>query len=137
MSLKEFLNRRYVEWRGDNRGNDYSIKSWARFLGVSETNINSWMNRGSVPKPERINLLTKLFGYEVYNALGLEIPKMDSGEVERMISPLKHPEEAIESVAAALVKAHAIASKRGIEIDSPEGYEIIKRVLLEAGFDFG
>lgn len=136
MEFKKFLDRKYLEWRADKIGNEGSISSWARSMGLTPQTLSTWMNRGSLPTPYYINKLANVWGYEVYDILGLELPKVSPSEVDRLLGTAGIPKEVSDKIAFLLVRAHSIAQDMGIAIDSPEGCEIIKNTFLEAGFDF-
>jgi hypothetical protein len=136
MEFREFLDKKYLEWRGNKIANEGSIASWARSMDLSPQLLSTWMNRGSLPSPYYINKLASVFGYEVYDVLGLELPKVSPAEIDRLLDTVGVPREVSDKIAFLLVRAHSIAEQIGISIDSPEGHEIIKNTFLEAGFDF-
>ena len=75
MEWKEWIARKYLEWRGDKIGSDGSISAFSRWLGVSQKTVNSWINEGVVPRSaSTINLLVARFGGEVYDVLDLRPP---------------------------------------------------------------
>ncbi len=70
MKWKDFINQKYLDWRGDKIGNDGSITQFAIYVGVSQQLMNKWL-AGSVPTQEdKIERLVELYGDEVLIVLG-------------------------------------------------------------------
>lgn len=90
MEWQEWITAKYVEWRGDEIGKKGSISAFARWLGVSQKTVNSWINEGVIPRSaSTINLLVSRFGGEIYDVLG--------------IAPAEAVELAMDNLTAALI----------------------------------
>lgn len=131
VNFREFLNRKYLEWRANKIGAAGSISSWGREMGVSPQVLNGWMNRGSVPRAESIAKLTNYLGPEVYGVLGLD--DIDDLSLGGALLAKGIPPEWVDNLEAALDEAQRQATVKGVEIDSPEGISITRSALLEFG----
>jgi transcriptional regulator with XRE-family HTH domain len=76
MNFHEWLNKKYVDWRGNAVGQERSITEFANMIGVSQSLMTQWMQQGG-KKPRTqatINKLVSAFGVEVYEVLGFQPP---------------------------------------------------------------
>jgi transcriptional regulator with XRE-family HTH domain len=76
MKFSDWINRKYVEWRGNAVGHERTVTEYAEMIGVSQPLMSSWMRaEGKQPRTaETINKLVKVYGYEVYQVLGYDTP---------------------------------------------------------------
>jgi transcriptional regulator with XRE-family HTH domain len=75
MEFREWMNKKYIEWRGDSRG---TISEFAEYIGVRQPVMSKWMNKGgTMPDASSLAKIASKFGVEVYDVLGLPRP-MDS-----------------------------------------------------------
>lgn len=44
MEFKDWITKKYLDWRGDAIGRDRSIKKFSDFIGVSQPLMSRWMN---------------------------------------------------------------------------------------------
>ena len=91
MELSEWLREKYLEWQKE-LGKLRSVSSFARYLGISQQALNSYMNGSYLPKRENLAKIAGKLGYEVYEILGMGF----------MIKPPKKTEEEIWKMAEAL-----------------------------------
>jgi predicted transcriptional regulator len=73
MEFHDWLERKFIEWRGDTRKN---VTQFASYLGVSQPTVSAWINntRGQPTTPKIINSLASKLGPEIYDILGMTRP---------------------------------------------------------------
>jgi hypothetical protein len=94
VDFHEWITRKYVEWRGDAIGNERSVTEFAAWIGVSQPLMSSWMKKGGkIPRSKKaIDALSKAFGLEVYDVLGL--PRPDPlDEIEQLLETLPEQQQ--------------------------------------------
>ena len=130
MEFWEWITKKYVDWRGDAIGKDRSISDFARYMGVSQSVMSSWMQRGGrVPRyNESIGKLVKIFGFEVYDALGMPRP------VEMTLDHL--PEEFRKRLNKAIDETNAALRRVNLDVDSPEFEKIAIEIFERHGFKY-
>ena len=121
VEFKDWIVKKYVEWRGDAIGNDRSITDYAKFIGVSQPVMSGWMTG---IKPNREQSISKLADKypDVYSILGLPSPGKQSvtwAELESFRS------EASKEII-----------KSGMAIDSPEARVILNRLIDKYNMPF-
>jgi hypothetical protein len=131
MEFSEWINKKYVEWRGDRFGHGSSVADFAEEFGASQQVMSRWMHPGSKPpkKPEYLNALEKRYGAEFLQALGIERSVFTIGiSYDQLPPPLRL------SFTAALAELNAAYATEGISSDSPRALEIALSVLSKHGF---
>jgi len=79
----EWLNQKYKEWRGDEITREYSVSAFARYLGITQQNVDDYLKGESVPRQTKIiNKLVEKYGAEVYKAIGLNITAQEEVVIE-------------------------------------------------------
>lgn len=127
MEFWEWMNQKYIEWRGSGRG---TISEFADFIGVRQSVMSSWMKRGG-KNPGRANLakIASKLGPEVYIILKLSPPSFIA-TLSQTFPNMSHSVR--ERLAGALSEYNARAE------DIPEGDprldEILKDALKQNGF---
>jgi len=71
---KEWLEKKYREWRDGRPRNSDSMERFAKHLGVSRNTLNNWMNRGQTPGRESAAPIAAALGPEIYDLLNLPRP---------------------------------------------------------------
>jgi predicted transcriptional regulator len=88
-----WINRKYVEWRGDSRA---TVSEFAAFLGVSQATVSAWINgtRGVPTSQKIIAAVGKKFP-EVYDIVSnlFGIPNLSPSEKEALALLNKLPSE--------------------------------------------
>jgi len=69
----DWFNRKYKEWRGEQLGQDVSASAFARYIGLSQQNVNSYLLKSIPRDPKIINLLAEKLGSDVYREIGFQI----------------------------------------------------------------
>jgi len=93
MRWRQYLRKRYVEYRGDATGNKRNKSDFAREIGVSPQLFNDWMpedetKENKLPKHKTtIDKLVKYFGPEVYDVLELPRPGLLES-IDRLIETI-------------------------------------------------
>lgn len=73
VTFSEYLEKKYIEWQHEH-GRRKTIEEFAVYIGVSRPLLNMWMNGNRKPGKESLELLSAIFGNEVYDVLGYERP---------------------------------------------------------------
>jgi len=128
MIFSDWIQKKYVEWRGDAIGNDRSITEFAAMLGVPQSLMSQWMKKGGkTPRHHKyITALAKL-GSDVYDVLGLPRPSFD------LPFDALPPEMRKALFEATHELADTLASYK-INPASPEGEALTVEVLEKHGF---
>lgn len=82
-TFPQWINRKFVEWQA-SQGKRKTVEEFAIYLGVSRPLLNMWMNGNKKPGRENINLLSEIFGNEVFDILGLPRPNPYLQRVNRV-----------------------------------------------------
>lgn len=73
VTFKEWINKKFIDWRGAKTGQEGSLAEFARMVGVSHQVMTGWIYRGVVPKSHRtIQKLILAFDGEVYDILDID-----------------------------------------------------------------
>jgi transcriptional regulator with XRE-family HTH domain len=126
MDWTDWINRKYVEWRGQSRG---TIQEFAQYIGVSQALMSLWMKRGgSKPNsPANISKLVAIYGVEVYEVLGLPVPAEEI--------PLDQlPEDLQADLRGFLYEVPAALDAAGVDAGSETGKNILKELMAKYGF---
>lgn len=70
--MKQFLDRKFAEWRGSDRRKN--IQDFAIYLGVEYGALEHWMSGRRSPKRDNIAKLSEKLGLEVYDIAGYARP---------------------------------------------------------------
>lgn len=75
MNWQDWITGKYLDFRGNQMGRGGSVSAFARWVGVKQQVMNSWINEGAIPDAAKsINALVDRFGGEVYDILNLTPP---------------------------------------------------------------
>lgn len=128
MDFHEWMTQKYIDWRGQVVGHSGSVTEFARLFGVSQPLMSDWLKKGGIiPRSQKaISALVKVYGFEVYEVLGL--PRPDQYQ------EVPHPELPAE-VQLAIQSATSEISKTlqsiGLSPSSPEAKIISQKILLK------
>jgi hypothetical protein len=126
MDFTEWINQKFLEWRGDSRN---TLTGFAKFIGVSQQVMSAWMSKnGNVPSTQKaITKLVNRYGSEVYKILELPVPPVDS-PLDTLPPRLK------ELLNSSLIEINFIYARSKVSPDSPEAVSIAEKVLSKYGF---
>ena len=126
MEWTDWINRKYIEWRGDSRK---TISQFADYVGVSQSLMSQWMS----PNPKKptsqvsISKLVAIYGIEVYEVLGLPVPAEEI--------PLDQlPEDLQSDLRGFLYEVPAALDAAGVDAGSETGKNILKELMAKYGF---
>jgi hypothetical protein len=87
VEFQKWIVQKYVDWRKNKVGREGSVRAYAAYLGVSQQVVDSWINRGKVPKSKQaIDCLIARYESEVYDVLNIPAPATDTAG--KQLSPL-------------------------------------------------
>lgn len=118
----EYINQKYIEWRGETRK---TISEFADWLEFSQGQLSMYMNQksGAVPmKQSVINRFARRFGMEVYEVLGIPVP-------DDSILLLPEP---MRSIAREIRETLA---EKYIPEDATEAGEVVDEILKKHGYN--
>lgn len=130
MTFKEWLYQKFVDWE-KSTGDRQTGVSFAKYLGVTQPALSSWLNGRYIPKGRSVAILAKKLGYDVYEVLGLPIPTVEdlSDEEIQMLDLLNRcPMELRGAVVSTLVQVVALVEAYGI-IDQSQILSIVADTL--------
>lgn len=93
----EWINKMYVEWRGNATGQERSISEYAAYIGVSQPVMSGWLNKKHLPSHDGFMRLYEIYGAEALIALGK--PPNVEDEILSIIR-LKYPKEDLPQLLA-------------------------------------
>jgi transcriptional regulator with XRE-family HTH domain len=82
MTMKEWLDNKFAEWRGADRTK--TIQDFSIYLGVEYGALEHWMSGRRKPRRENVDKLAERLGLEAYDIAGFARP--DGNDAD----PLKH-----------------------------------------------
>lgn len=128
MEFWEWIEGKYVEWRGNTRA---TVKEYADWLGVSQPLLSQWMKKGGkVPKAKKqIDLLIARYpdDQKLYELLDVDKPS----------DPFVNlPPAFAKRARSAFVEIKAALEASGAALDSPEAEGITIRIMEKYGFKY-
>lgn len=81
MKFSDYLEQKFIEWQM-KEGKRKTIEDFAAYIGVSQPTISMWLANRRIPATENVKLLADIFGFEIYDILGLERPDPDLHYIE-------------------------------------------------------
>jgi transcriptional regulator with XRE-family HTH domain len=126
MEFNEWIEKKYMEWCGQKRR---TIIEFADYLGVKQPALSKWMKPGSTRKPDRESVRKIAEKYpDIYAALDMSPPPSVKLSID-----LNDP-EFIARASDAGKRLEEELTKKGIDLDSPEGIKIAIEILFDSGF---
>lgn len=121
MEFSDWITEKFLEWRGDRIGQSASIAEFAKLFCTSQQLMSEWMKKsGKRPTSAKyINNLVEVYGIEVYEALGLNIPGLSPINTERLLAASK--------------ELTMIANDRDLEVSDPEFTKLFVEVFSRNG----
>ena len=83
--LSVWLNERFLDWE-QQQGRRQTISAFARYLGVPQSSLSSWMAGAYVPSGENLLVIASKLGAEIYEILGLSQPPIPDRELAYIAS---------------------------------------------------
>lgn len=132
MTFKEWLYQKFHEWE-KSTGERQTGVSFARYLGVTQPTLSSWLNGKYIPKGRGLAILAKKLGYDVYEVVGLPTPTIDdlSDDDIQMLDLLNRcPTELRGRVVAVFSELIAVIEAYGI-IDQGQVLNVVADTLRQ------
>ncbi len=131
-TVSNWLINKYLDWQRKNQEVS-SMAEFARFLGVGDKALNTWVNGRNNPSYKKALLICKtLDDYSLLDLLGYPRPALES----RISSFRFLPSDLQERFISALDEIEETLKTRSIQPDSEEGREISSSVLKKFGVRF-
>jgi len=123
MEFKDWINKKFVEWRGETR---LGVTDFANYIGVSQSTMSSWMV-GVIPKaPHNVLKLADKYGDEIYD-LGIPMPE----------SPLStFPPGIRRRLRTAQKEIETLLRERNLTGDSPDAERLAIEIMEKHGFKY-
>lgn len=119
--------KKFAEIPGSRRVK--SQAEFARYLGISPTNLSRYLNGDNKPDYDACIKMAEKLGDTVTLKAGFSQPR----KVAFSEFLVNIPGDLRSAFLESLRETNAIASESGIDIDSPEGFEIVKAVFAKHG----
>lgn len=132
-TVKDWLNQKFVEWER-SQGGRQSYYAFARFLGVSQSGLGSWMTGGSVPGGDDLIALADKLGPEVYEVLGLPRPNADVQRVTVSFASL--PPDLRQRLTNAISEVDHTLRQQRLRPDMAEARPVVLAILEKWGFRY-
>lgn len=127
MEFKEWLERKFLEWRGD-RIQGASVSEFARELGISQPLVADWLNGRKKPGTRTIPKLAAKYP-DVYHALGLTPPAAQI--------PLENlPSDLRQSLQTAIDEATRQIQAQNLNPGSPQAENLVIAIFEKHGFTY-
>ena len=79
-TLANWLNDQFLKWE-IAQGKRQTISAFARYLGVPQSSLSSWMAGAYEPSGENLLKIAQKLGREIYEILGIESPPIANPEI--------------------------------------------------------
>ncbi len=83
--LSKWLNERFLEWERA-QGKRQTVSAFARYLGVPQSSLSSWMAGAYAPSGENLFLIASKLGAGIYDILELPRPLILDSDIAYIIS---------------------------------------------------
>ena len=130
MTLTSWLTNEFREWE-KSTGHRQTVSAFARRMGIKQPTLNRWMNGDSTPDGDNLRILAKHLGTEIYEVLGLPLPKPELSPIPLDALPTEFKSE----LSAALEEIKAAFTARSIsDPDSPAAIALASSIFEQHGF---
>ena len=113
MNVSDYLHHEFLRWEAE-QGERKTVTAFAEYLGVPQTSLSSWMNRGSTPGGRSLVNLAARLGPGIYEVMGLPKPAVDPVE-QQLIAIIKN-DPAVMEVLKVLAAFPEELHKAGVEV---------------------
>jgi transcriptional regulator with XRE-family HTH domain len=110
--FSQFLEKKFLEWQ-IKQGRRTTLKEFSKQIGVSRAAISLWLNGERTPDLINIQKLAEVFGFDVYDALGLPRPNPYLQKINQIFERLspEHQQRLAEDAECYEVNKHEHTSK--------------------------
>lgn len=128
--LKDWLAKRFVEWE-KAQGRKQSYYAFARYLGVSQSDLAAWMDGAALPAGDDLHNLAAKLGTEIFDALGQPRP---NPQLERLTASLPYlPAMLRDRLTAAAWEAAQLIQAQNLPAESVEAKKAVVEVFARNG----
>lgn len=128
---KDWLNQKFRDWE-KLQGKPQSYYAFARFLGVSQTNLAAWRDGAVEPQGDDMALFAAKLGAEIYTLLGTNQPR--TREQERLSGAFMGISTGLrDRLSEAVFEAFQTIHEKGLAVDSIEAKRTAVEVFLKHG----
>lgn len=130
----QWLAQKFREWEKE-QGKSQSYYAFARFLGVSQSDLALWMTGDRLPDADDLALIAEKLGREVYTV-------MDKPQADPFLQKLVEAFPALpaglrERLASAAWDTRQYIQSRGLDPESVEAKKALVEIFQRYGIRFG
>lgn len=123
MEFKDWINKKFVEWRGNTRR---GVSDYAEYIGVPQPTISSWLNGVKPRSPHNIEKLFLIYKDEIF----------DNGIVRPKESLYSLPPNIHRNLMNAQREIEQTLRKLGITREMPMAETIATRIMAKHGIKY-
>ena len=101
--FSDWLNECFLDWE-KQQGKRQTVSAFARYLGVPQSSLSSWMAGAYIPSGENLLLLATKLGVEIYDTLGILRPSIADPDLLYIASVWDKLPQADRKVLVATIK---------------------------------
>ncbi len=127
---KEWLAQKFRDWEAA-KGRKQSYYAFARYLGVSQTDLAQWMDGTGSPEGSDLHALAARLGVDIYDTLALPRPNLN---LERLSAALPHlPAGLRERLTSAAWEASQYLQAHDLPAESVEAKKAVFEIFSRFG----
>jgi len=129
-TCKEWLTQKFRDWE-QAQGRSQSYYAFARYLGVSQTDLVLWIEGNAVPKGDDVLLLADKLGPEIYDTLQQARPNTQNQRMAAAFPGL--PAGLRDRLSGAVWEANEVIKSRKLSPESVEAKLAVFEVFARWG----
>jgi transcriptional regulator with XRE-family HTH domain len=130
-SVKDWLNQKFRDWEKE-QGKAQSYYAFARFMGVSQTALSTWMSGAAEPSRDEVNLISAKLGQEIYTLTGTQ--PLNPNKVDQVVEALKViPAGLRDHLSDAVLEVAQTIRDRELASDSLEAKRVAVEIFTRRG----
>jgi hypothetical protein len=129
-ACKEWLTQKFRDWE-QAQGRSQSYYAFARYLGVSQTDLVLWIEGNALPKGDEVLLLADKLGPEIYDTLQQARPNTQNQRMAAAFPGL--PTGLRDRLSGAVWEANEVIKSRKLSPESVEAKLAVFEVFARWG----
>lgn len=132
-TCKEWLAQQFSTWE-KAQGHKQSYYAFARYLGVSQTDLAQWLDGSLLPAGSDLHTLAAKLGIEIYDTLALPRP---NAQLERLVAGYTSlPSGLRERLSAAVWEAGQYLQAHNLPAENVEAKKAVFEIFSKFGIKF-